>query len=55
MFIILMVGKAITLQRVIKKRSKELIMKNKQRILSSITLQGAIEKSLILLSKYWKD
>ena len=38
----------------IKKRSKEQIPKRIQRGLRVITLQGAIEKSLILLMQYWK-
>ena len=37
-----------------QKRSKELIHKRMQRGLRVITLQGAIEKSPILLSQYWK-
>ena len=41
-------------ERTIKKRSKELILKRMQRGLRVITLQGTIEKSPILLSKYWK-
>ena len=47
------VGRAMTLERAIKKRSKELIPKMKQKKIA-ITLQGAIEKSTILLSQYWK-
>ena len=46
------VGRAITIERATKKRSKELVPKMKQRRLGAITLQGAIEKSLILLSQY---
>ena len=39
----------------ITKRSKVLIPKRMQRGLRVITLQGAIEKSPILLSQYWKN
>ena len=50
------VGRAITLEREShQKRSKELIPKRMQRGLRVITLQGAIEKSPILLSQYWKN
>ena len=38
-----------------KKRSKELIPKRRQIGLRVITLQGAIEKSPILLLQYWKN
>ena len=41
-------------ERAIKK-SKELIPKRMQKELRVITLQGAIEKSPILLSQYWKS
>ena len=41
--------------RAIKKRSKEMIPKRMQIGLRVITLQGAIEKSPILLSQYWKN
>ena len=41
---VVIIGRAITLERAIKKRSKELIPKNQTR-LKVITLQGAIEKS----------
>ena len=51
---IAIVGSAITLERAIKKRSKELIPSIKQRRLRAITLQGVIEKSQIVLSQYWK-
>ena len=37
----------ITINREIKKRNKDIIPKIKQRILTVITLQGAIKKSLI--------
>jgi hypothetical protein len=37
------------------KRSKEMIPKRMQRGLRVITLQGAIKKSQILLSQYWKN
>jgi hypothetical protein len=37
------------------KKSKELIPKRMQRGLRVITLQGAIEKSPILLSQKWKN
>ena len=49
---IAIVGKAITLER--EPRSKEMIPKRMQEGLRVITLQGAIEKSPILLSQYWK-
>ena len=39
----------------IKKRSKEPIPKRMERRLRVITLQGAIKKSPILLSQYWKN
>ena len=38
-----------------QKRSKELIPKSMQKVLRVITLQGAIEKSPMLLSQYWKN
>ena len=38
-----------------QERSKELIPKRMQKGLRVITLQGAIEKSPILLSQYWKN
>ena len=44
---ITIVVRAITLGRAIKKRSKKLIPKIKQRIIIAITLQGPIEKSPI--------
>ena len=54
--VIAIVGRAITLERERhKKRSKELITKRMQKGLRVITLQGAIEKSPILLSQYWKN
>ena len=52
--IILLVGRAINFERDPSKRSKEPIQKRMQRVLSAITLQGAIEKSPILLTQYWK-
>ena len=45
------VERAISLER----KPSELIPKKMQRGLSVITLQGAIEKSPILLSQYWKN
>ena len=48
------VGRAIILPREPSKRNKELIPKRMQRGLRVITLQGAIEKSPVLLSKCWK-
>ena len=42
-------------ERAIKKTSKDLIQKRMQRGLRVITLQGAIEKSPILLLQYWKN
>ena len=44
---IVLVGRTITIQRAIKKRSKELIPKIKKRRLIVITLQGATEKSFM--------
>ena len=52
--VIAIVGRAITVERVLKKRSKELIQEMKQRRLRVMSLQGAIEKSPILLLQYWK-
>ena len=49
------VGRAITLERKPSKKSKELIPKRMQKGLRVITLQGAIEKSTILLSYYRKN
>ena len=46
-----MIVGAIGTEKAIKKRSKELIPKIEQRRLGAITLQGAIEKVSILLSK----
>ena len=46
------VGRAITIDKEAKKRSKDLNPKIKQRRFGAITLQGAIEKSPILLSQY---
>ena len=42
--------RAITLEREIRERSKEIIPKMRQRQLRAFTIQGAIEKSPILLS-----
>ena len=42
-------GRAKTMGREKKERSKEIKLKNKQRRLRVITLQGAIEQSQILL------
>ena len=52
---IVIVGRAITLEREPSKKSKDLISKRLQRELSVITLQGTIKKSPILLSLYWKN
>ena len=41
-------------QKEIKEKSKEIIPKINQRQLRAITLQGAIEKSPLLLSQYLK-
>ena len=49
---IAIVRRAINDGRVIKKRSKELIPKIKQRRLRAITLQEPIEKNPIMLSQY---
>ena len=43
-FAIVIVGRAITIEREMKQRSKEIIAKMDQRRLRAITLQGAIEK-----------
>ena len=43
-----MIGRVITRERKIKKRSKEIITKIKQSWFRAITLQGAIEKRPIL-------
>ena len=51
---IALVGRAINIEREIKRRSKEILTKMKQRRLRVMTLKGAIEKSLILLSQYLK-
>ena len=48
------VERAITIERTIKKRSKDLIPKIKQIRSRAINVQGAIEKCLILLSQYWR-
>ena len=45
----------VTLGRKIKKRSKDMLPKTKQRRIRVITLQEAIENCPILLSQYWKD
>ena len=50
-YTVAIVRRAITIERAIKKRSKELIPKKQQR-LRAITLQGEIEKSPILQSQY---
>ena len=42
---IAIVGRAITLERAMQKRSKEVIPKIKQRILRAITVQLYIEKN----------
>ena len=44
----------IAIDNYIKERSKDFILKIKQIRLRAITLQGAIEKSLILRKQYWK-
>ena len=51
---IAIVGRAITIEKVIKKRSKELMSKFKHRQLRTINLKGALEKSPILMSQYWE-
>ena len=48
---IVIFGRAKNTERKIKKSSKEIIAEMKQKRLSLITLQGAIEKSSILLSR----
>ena len=45
----------MTIEREKKERSKEITPKIKERRLRAITLQGAIEKSPIYLSQYWKN
>ena len=47
-------GRAITIEREINKECKQLIQKNKQRRLRALLLQGAIDKSLMLLLQYGK-
>ena len=41
-----------TIEKEIKERSQEIVAKMKQRRLRAVTLQGAIEKSPILLLQY---
>ena len=53
--VIAIVGRAITIVREIKERSKEILPKIKQRRLREINLQGAIVKGPILLLQYWKN
>ena len=48
---IAIVGRALTLEREPSKKKQITDTKKDARV---ITLQGAIEKSLILLSQYWK-
>ena len=49
-------SRAITLERESnQKRSQELLPKRMQKGSRVITLHGAIEKSVILLSQYWKS
>ena len=50
---IIIVGRGITLNKAIKKRSKEIIPNMKQRWWE-LTLQGSKEKSSILRYQYWK-
>ena len=52
---VVIVGRAIAIKRKIKKRSKEIIPKLKQRRLKAITLHEAIEKSQLLQFQYWKN
>ena len=47
-------GRAITIQRKIEEKGNGILPKNKQRRLRAITLQGTINKSLILLVQYMK-
>ena len=49
---IALVGRVITIEKEIKKRSKELIIKKKTKRLRAITLHSAIEKRKILLSQH---
>ena len=51
---IAIVGRAIPLERKPIKKKQRTDTKKMQRGLRVITLQGAIEKSPILLSQYWK-
>jgi hypothetical protein len=51
---IAIVGRAITLERKPIKKKQRTDTKKMQRGLRVITLQGAIEKSPILLPQYWK-
>ena len=48
------VGRVLSVEREIKERTKEILLKIKQRKLRSITLHRAIEESPILLLQYWK-
>ena len=52
--VVVIFGRAITLGREPSKKNKEIIPKGVHRGLGVITLQGAIEKSLILQLHYWK-
>ena len=48
------VGRTLTLEREPSKKKRRTVTKIMQRVLKVITLQGAIKKSPILLSQYWK-
>ena len=53
--VIMIDGRAITLEREPSKNKQRTDTKRMQRGLRVIPLQGAIEKSPILLSQYWKN
>ena len=53
--VIVIVGRAITLERKLSKKKQSIDTKTDAKGLRVISLQGAIEKSPILLSQYWKN
>ena len=48
-------GSAITIERVMEERRKEIILKIEQKRFRAITLQEAMEKRPIWLLQYWKN
>ena len=52
---IAIVGRAITLEREPSKKKQRTVTKRDTKRIKVITLQGAIKKSPILLSQYWKN